>query len=1039
MMLRFQKSRTYVILGVLAALVAVYAVAGFWVAPKLLRSALLEDIPKSIGVKPTVGEIRINPFLFQLTLNDFSLAGAGGERLVGFKRLFVDFELSSLWHRAYSFANIDLTAPYVGAAVAKDGSLNLMQLKPPAAPAAPPPQEKSATLPNLRIGSFKVSQGVANYEDRSQPDLFTARLEPINFELRDFTTGVEGGRFTFTGSSRLGERLEWHGHLSVQPLESDGEFRIDGLLAHTLWEYLQDRVNFVVNSGSIDLAATYRFSAAPAAAGGVPGAAALHVELPTVALKDLAVLPRDSQAEWIAIPNLTVSGTTVDLGSQHAHVDLVSLTGVKLLTWLEPDGSLNLKQLTVAPAVARASGAGASAPAAAAATTPTAGAASPASDSASAPAPTAAGESPAAPVAPWTYDLRQLELRDAGIAFEDRTTHPTVKLSLAPLSLTVNGASQDLARPVSVQFETRINAAGSLAVTGDVTPQPASADLALKMSGLDLTVLQPYIAQRSSMTLLGGVLGVDAKLHYGAAKSTPAVRFAGRIDIDKLHTVDDALHDDFINWDNLDIAGLTYTQGPDRLDIDQITVRKPYARVIIEPDETLNAKRVLAVPGAAPAPAPTAAGKATDATPHDAKAARAAAPPPGAAPASGGMPTSIRKILIQSGQAMFADLSVTPNFSTGIQSLGGTITGLSSRPGSRATMDLHGSVDAYSPVAITGQLNVLGPTLYTDVSLSFRNISLPIFNPYSGKFAGYNITKGKLSTELHYKVDGRKLDAQHHVVVEQLEFGDKTASKEAVSLPVKLAVSLLKDRNGVIDLSLPVQGSLDDPQFRLAPLIWKVFLNILEKAVTAPFALLGSLFGGGPDIQYIDFEAGLSTLDDAATDKLKAVARALNERPQLKIEVPIAVVPELDRPALVAAKFRAEVGAQQAATGRPRASAAGAERRAFAELDPQSQLDLLSALYAKDFGAPPKFPDAVTSVKAKPELIAAKIEFVSTAIRAHITVADADLQALGQQRALGLQQTLLQDTQLDPERVFLAGNDKATAKDGSVRLELTLQ
>ena len=151
--------------------------------------------------------------------------------------------------------------------------------------------------------------------------------------------------------------------------------------------------------------------------------------------------------------------------------------------------------------------------------------------------------------------------------------------------------------------------------------------------------------------------------------------------------------------------------------------------------------------------------------------------------------------------------------------------GLSSKSNSRATVDLHGQVDAFSPVSVSGEVNVLSAALYTDLKMNFRNIELSIFNPYSGKFAGYNITKGKLTTELHYKVDGRKLDAQHHIVIDQLEFGDKTASKDAVSLPVKLAVALLRDRNGVIDLNLPVAGSLDDPTFRLAPIIWKVLVN----------------------------------------------------------------------------------------------------------------------------------------------------------------------------------------------------------------------
>jgi hypothetical protein len=348
-------------------------------------------------------------------------------------------------------------------------------------------------------------------------------------------------------------------------------------------------------------------------------------------------------------------------------------------------------------------------------------------------------------------------------------------------------------------------------------------------------------------------------------------------------------------------------------------------------------------------------------------------------------------------------------------------------------------VGAYSPVSITGDLNVLGPQLHTDIAMSFRNMELTIFNPYSGKFAGYNISKGKLTTELHYKVDGRSLDAQHHIVVDQLEFGEKTASKDAVSLPVKLAVSLLKDRNGVIDLNLPVTGSLDDPKFKLSGVIWQVLVNLLEKAITAPFALLGSLFGGGPEMQFIDFQPGASTLDASAVDKVKAVEKALFERPQLKIEVPIAVVPDLDRPALVAAQFKAQVGAAQIAKGSTKKTATAGPTIAYEQLDPASQLEVLTRLYVKDLGAEPKYPDAVTSLKAKPEIAAAKLEFLYKAIHEHIQVGDAELQALGQQRALALQQVLLSDPQLAAERVFLVANDKATSKGGVVRLELSLQ
>jgi hypothetical protein len=320
--------------------------------------------------------------------------------------------------------------------------------------------------------------------------------------------------------------------------------------------------------------------------------------------------------------------------------------------------------------------------------------------------------------------------------------------------------------------------------------------------------------------------------------------------------------------------------------------------------------------------------------------------------------------------------------------------------------------------------------------MNFRNMELSTFNPYSGKFAGYNITKGKLTTELHYKVQGRKLDAQHHITVEQLEFGAKTESKDAVSLPIKLAVALLKDRNGVINLDLPVSGSLDDPTFKLAPIIWKVFVGLLEKAVTAPFALLGALFGGGPDLQFIDFRPGAADLDAAAADKVRTVVKALNERPQLKIEVPIAWVAELDRPALAEARLLTQVrDAQSGKAGRNK-STAGILK--FEQLDPAAKLEILTQLYAKNVGGEPKFPESVTSLKDKTELAAAKADFLEHTLSERIAITDADLTALGQQRASAVQQALLTDTQLDPARVFLVANGKAKNQDGQVRLELTL-
>ena len=993
--LQFTKTKAFRISAILALLVGLYALAGFVLVPRVLRSTLAKEIPKALGVTPAVGEIRFNPFLFQLEIKDFSLAAPKGEKLLGFGRLFVDFEMSSIWHRAYSFADIDIDSPFVNAVVSREGNLNLLQLSPKSSPAKP--QEKSRPLPAVRISSFKVSNGQVAYQDQSRATPFGAVLEPINFELRDFTTGVEGGLFTFTGSSKLGERVEWHGHLSVQPIASDGEFQIDALQARTIWGYLADRLNFLVNSGSIDLNATYRFS--------LKDSVDLQATVAKIAVSDLAIRPRQSDTDWITVPSLLVSGTTVDLPKRQVHVDSLSLTGVKLVTWLEPDGSFNLLKLAQSPAhVAAPSGLAA---------------------------------------APWTFDLREFALREAGISAEDRSTSPAVKVLLAPLSLRAAGVSQDLSKPVSVDFETHVNRTGSLSARGDVTPQPLSASLALKLSGIDLKTVQPYIAQHTSMTLLSGRLSGDATVRYGAKK--PALRVDGGISISGLRTVDNALHEDFVNWERLDVSGVRFEHDPDRLDIERVAARKLYARVIVEPDTSLNVKRVLAGPGATviaqavPGGAPVAATAAVQPEPErkrrGAKSSARSAVAVSAATAP--MPMAIEKIVLHASQAHFADLSVQPNFATGIQNIEGTVLGLSSRANSRAKVDIHGEVDAFSPVAITGEVNVLGPALYTDLALSFRNMELTTFNPYSGKFAGYNITKGKLTTLLHYKVEGRKLDAQHHITVDQLEFGDKTQSKDAVSLPVKLAVALLKDRNGVIDLDIPVSGTIDDPTFKLGRLIWKVVLNILEKAVTAPFALLGSLFGGGPDLQFIDFQPGAAQLSPAAADKGKALVKALTGRPQIKIEVPIAWVADLDRPALTEKRFLAQVRDEQAEKAGRKKSAA--EAPSFEELDPAAKVEVLTSLYVKDMGGEPKYPQSVTGIKAKPELAAAKADFLSQALHAHIVISDADLTALGQRRATAIQQALLTGTQVDPARVFLVANDKAKNQDGSVRLQLSLK
>ena len=542
--------------------------------------------------------------------------------------------------------------------------------------------------------------------------------------------------------------------------------------------------------------------------------------------------------------------------SAHARVrvDTVTIDGARVRASREVDGSLSVARLTGGETTNEA----------------------PAS-----PAPAPAPQS----TATWHWAVGEIRVADAALDLEDRTLSPAVQLNLAPMAFTVAGLSGAPGTKINVTADVGLGGNPLLKSSGELQLTPLTAALALDLNAFDLSILQPYIEQATNLTLRSGRLSLKGDLSAAAEEgATPILQFKGDVQVADLHTIAGSANEDLVKWRNLAVTGIDLSHNPDRLTIERIVARQPYARVIIRQDQTLNVAAALKRDSndtPAPEPQPAAPSKPT--------------------------PVRIKTVTLSGGSALFADYSITPSFATGIVDLDGTISGLSSQPNSRAKVQLAGKVDRYAPVDITGEVNLFGAATYTDLALNFRNMELTTFNPYSGKFAGYNISKGKLSTELRYKIEDRKLDAQHHIVVDNLEFGDKTDSKDAAPIPIKLAVALLKDRQGVIDLQVPVGGSLDDPKFRLGPIIWKAILGLLTKIVTAPFAALGALFGGGEELSYVDFQVGSAELQANQIEQLNKLASALAERPQLRLDVPITLLAAEDSKAIAAANLSARV------------------------------------------------------------------------------------------------------------------------------------
>jgi hypothetical protein len=364
------------------------------------------------------------------------------------------------------------------------------------------------------------------------------------------------------------------------------------------------------------------------------------------------------------------------------------------------------------------------------------------------------------------------------------------------------------------------------------------------------------------------------------------------------------------------------------------------------------------------------------------------------------------------------------------------LSNLSNQPDSITDIDLNGQViDRFSPVSIKGSMDLSGFDRQTDMRLDFRNIELPLFNPYSGRYAGYAIAKGKLSTQMSYKIDHRMLKADHHVVIDQLQWGAATESKDKAPIPVRLATALLKDKNGIINLDVPVTGSMDDPKFKVWPIIWQVVRNTLEKAAAAPFRLIGGLFAGADKAEYVDFEPGSASLPSDAGQALGALGKALAQRPELSVDIPAGPGLAGDATALADRRLDQALLAQKA------------KPLTAAELTPDERLVRTRALYKAQFHENPAPPPPAQPVSGQTNAAkvtpqqqkALELTRLQDRLRQAFTPSPAELQALGTARARAVREALLGESGVDPTQVFVTPQDAAAAEGGHTRLTLKLQ
>jgi hypothetical protein len=993
----WQRSRNrWLIAGGLALLA--YTLAGFLLAPWLVNRYLPRYVEEQLEHQLSLGEVRINPFIFTCEINDFRLGDAGGELLLEFNRLFVDFELESIYRRAWTFAAITLEAPILHLRIDRQGRLNLAQLlaqlperEEPPPPQLPPPQPAKPV--RLLLKSSALSQGEIHFADYSGPVPVRTTFAPVAIGFSEISTLPErSGAYAVTAMLPGGGRLGWQGDVSLVPLASHGTLAIDDFQPAEIWKFFQEDFNLAEPAGVARLRLDYRFAHAA-------GETELVVAPLDLVLNDLLLREKAGERPLLQLAELAVRDVHFDLARRELRVPAVALRQGRLSAALDQAGQLDWLQLArpaagnpnpapplaaegageqpapeavngtsqpwrlaieafrvadfalhyadrsrgapflveveeaalelsaraeigagepqvrVAELALRLAGissreeAGAEHPLWALAGARLAGvsfelaerrveiealrleggraelvrtaagtirqlevlAAAPENS----PAPADPGPAPAAAPA-WRLLLDRGELADFSLDYADQGFNPPLAYGLRDLALTVEGIDTAGREPFQLTAQTKVAQGGTVALESAVAQSGEEASGRLMIAGFNLEPLDTLLAEHVLLRLAGGKLALDQGFTYRADPAGPRLQVDGRAGIDDLLLEESSTGERFLAWRELAVAGLDFSLNPDHLLISEVRLQEPEAKIVIFEDGEINLARIVREKADSPDPAaePVANGEPAAAEPF---------------------PLQVERVRLDNGVVDFADLSLVLPFAARIEQFGGTALNISSEPGSRTTLQFRGQVDEYGEARVDGALAPLDPKHFTDLKVVFRNVTLLPMTAYTATFAGRRIASGRLDLDLAYNIADSELLGDHHVILRDFRLGERVESPDALRLPLDLAIALLTDREGKIDVAVPVRGNLDNPEFSYGHVIWQAIRNLLVRIVSAPFRALGALFGSdSPQPDTVFFAPGQVEPPPPEREKLHQVAEVLEQRPQLILTVHGAFAREPD-------------------------------------------------------------------------------------------------------------------------------------------------
>ncbi len=828
-------------------------------------------------------------------LNDAKVTSAASEPLFAARGVHVAAASLEPLRNALHFDEIRVDQPVVDLARDRQGVLNVEKLAahpataakaasaPKAASGAPAasgvaaPEAAADTPPlDLTIRHVAIDGGTINLDDRVPATPTALSLTRIAATLDGFTLqGKTPAKVTLSTSLSRGGDVKAEGAFSLAAKQADAKLAVDALALPALQPYLGEATRARVLDGTLGATVNAKadWSKTPLDA---------QVADSEVSLKSLKIATPDAKAPAIVLPDARAKIAKIDLAARNAQIASVDASGLALDVTRLKDGKIDLAAL-----------------------------ASPAQ--AAVPERTVARKAQAAAPS-WHYQIDALNVKDATANYTDLSTPRPVKLAIKPLQLSVQKISNDLSKPLPVTLQATLNRKGSLNVSGDVTAQPLKLGLKINGNRLDAAAFEPYFGSVLNATVASALLNAQGNLTFAQANDAMRASYRGDAALVDVRMLDKVTSDPFAGWRSLALSNLKATYDEKGTDVDaaRVTFSNFYGRVLLDAQGRLNLKDIVAKESG-PAQSLTRDASKGEPVPLSPQAASVAVAQQASAPAAASAPAVVKaapppqnpvrmhfgQLVLQNGRVTYTDNFIKPNYTANLVAIKGTVGAFGTDSTTSAPVDVNANLAGNGPISIKGTVNPLIEKPALDLTAAAHDIELTNLTPYSAKYAGYPITKGKLNVDLHYQLANDQLSANNHIFIDQLTFGDHVENDTATKLPVKLAISLLKNSRGEIDVNLPVSGSLSNPEFSIGGLVWRAVLNLVAKAVTSPFTLLAHAFGsGGEELGYVEFAPGSYDLTDAQQKKLDTVVKMLTEKSSIRLDLIGRVDPDKDTPGL---------------------------------------------------------------------------------------------------------------------------------------------